>query len=134
MKEERKTLHLHFEEFLCGNVPFSCLYTTSSSELSLLSSTSWLMLGPCCAVPLLQGLFPSAAAASGTTAGTLRVLHLAQKVMNPPIASTLSNSSILHLLKTKAIKKEEGKVEDRNSESDGGGGTRSDDKLGFWAA
>lgn len=84
-------------------LPFNCLYTTSSSELSLFSSTSWLVLGPC-AVPLPRGLFPSAAA-SGPTAWTLRVLHLAQKVINPATASTFSTSKTLHLLNTKAIKK-----------------------------
>lgn len=85
------------------SLPFNCLYTTSSSELSLFSSTSWLMLGPC-AVPLPRGLFPSAGA-SGPAAWTLRVLHLAQKVMNPATAITFSTSKTLHLLNTKAIKK-----------------------------
>lgn len=94
-------------ELELGSLPFSCLYTTSSSELSLFSSTSWLTPGPCAAVPLARGLDP-ARGASGPTAWTLRVLHLAQKVMNPATASTFSTSKTLHRLKTKAIKKSSG--------------------------
>lgn len=96
-------IQMQFKYYTGSSLPFNCLYTTSSKELSLFSSSSWLMLGPC-VVPLPRGLFPSAGA-SGPAVWTLRVLHLAQKVMNPATASTFSTSKTLHLLNTKAIKK-----------------------------
>lgn len=84
-------------------IPFSCLYTTSSSDPSLFKSTSWVMLVSWadpfrCVCPL------ASAAACWPTALVVRKLHLPQKVMKPATVNTFSTSKIFHLLITKAMK------------------------------
>lgn len=84
-------------------IPFSCLYTTSSSDPSLFKSTSWVMLVSW-ADPF-RYVFPLAsAAACWPTALVVRKLHLPQKVMKPATVNAFNTSKIFHLLITKAMK------------------------------
>lgn len=85
------------------SLPFSCLYTTSSSDPSLLNRISWVMLVSWPVMLKCVCLLRSAEASRPMPLG-VRMLHLPQKVMKPPTAIKFRTNKTFHLLDTQAIK------------------------------